>query len=119
MSDDVVVGPAASLPEGAHRVVRAGRRELGIFNVGGELYALPNLCPHQRGPLCAGRVSGTIKCTAETSWRFSWQHEGEIVTCPWHAQEFHIPSGTCLAFPEIKLKRFPIRIDGDDIVVSV
>jgi nitrite reductase/ring-hydroxylating ferredoxin subunit len=119
MPSDVVVGSADSLPEGTHRVVRAGRRELGIFNICGELYALPNLCPHQRGPLCAGRISGTVDCTAETNWQFRWRHEGEIITCPWHAQEFHVPSGTCLAYPQIRLKRFPIRIEDGEIVVSV
>jgi nitrite reductase/ring-hydroxylating ferredoxin subunit len=119
MPEDVAVATLSELPEGAHKVVRAGRRELGLFNVGGKLYALPNLCPHQRGPLCEGRVSGTLDCTEETGWRFSWRHEGEIVTCPWHAQEFHIPTGTCIAFPQIRLKSFPVRIEGDAVLVTV
>jgi nitrite reductase (NADH) small subunit len=119
MSSEIAVATVDAIPEGKHKVVRAGNRELGIFNVGGRFYALPNLCPHQRGPLCTGRVSGTVDCTAETGWRFSWRHEGEIVTCPWHAQEFHIPTGTCLAFPQIKLKSFPVRVDGENILVSV
>jgi nitrite reductase (NADH) small subunit len=116
---EVEVAHVDDVPEGAHKIVRAGRRELGVFNVRGTLYALPNLCPHQRGPLCEGRVSGTIECDEETDWRPSWRHEGEIVICPWHAQEFHIPTGACLAYPEIKLKSFPVRVEDGRILVEL
>ncbi len=30
-------------------------RELGVFNIRGKVHAIPNLCPHQRGPLCKAR----------------------------------------------------------------
>ena len=52
------IGRLEDLPPGSHRVVRAGNRELGVFNIAGELHAIPNLCPHQRGPLCTGRSVG-------------------------------------------------------------
>jgi len=119
LPSEVAVASVEAIPEGTHKVVRAGNRELGIFNVAGRYYALPNLCPHQRGPLCAGRVSGTIDCTEESGWRLHWLHEGEIVTCPWHAQEFHIPTGRSIAFPAIKLKSFPVRVEGEQILVTV
>ena len=50
-----VVGDVSDFPEGSHGVVKVGRREIGVFNIGGELYGLPNVCPHQTGPLCEGR----------------------------------------------------------------
>ena len=43
------VGLAADLPPSSHRVVRAGNRELGIFNIGGTLHALFN-CAGLPGP---------------------------------------------------------------------
>jgi nitrite reductase (NADH) small subunit len=119
MSREFAVATVDAIPVGSHWVVRAGNRELGIFNIEGRFYALPNLCPHQRGPLCSGRVSGALEANEATGWRFSWQHEGEVVTCPWHAQEFHIPTGTCLAFPEIKLKSFDVRVVDDEILVTI
>ena len=64
------VGRAADLPPGRHVVVRAGNRELGIFNIGGTLHALPNLCPHQRGPCARARPpvrSSTVRRRAG-SW---------------------------------------------------
>ena len=44
---EAVVGRLTDFPEGTHRVVRVGRREIGVFNIRGRLYGLPNLCPHQ------------------------------------------------------------------------
>jgi nitrite reductase/ring-hydroxylating ferredoxin subunit len=112
------VGRVEEIPEGAHRVVRVANRELGIFNIRGEYHALPNLCPHQRGPLCTGHVSGTLDYGPHTGWELSWIWEGEVVTCPWHGLEFHVPSGQCLAFSDIRLRKYDVRVaDGELRVV--
>ncbi len=107
------IGRLEDLPPGAHRVVRAGNRELGVFNIAGELHAIPNLCPHQRGPLCAGAVSGTIDCGPHTDWQLAWIWEGEVVTCPWHSLEFHVPTGRCIAFEDIRLRTFEVTVADD------
>jgi nitrite reductase/ring-hydroxylating ferredoxin subunit len=50
------VGGIDEFPAGTHKVVKVGRlREIGVFNIDGKLYALPNLCPHQTGPTIVGR----------------------------------------------------------------
>lgn len=106
------VGRVSEFPEGEHRVVRVGRREVGIFNVGGRFYGLPNLCPHQTGPLCEGRPAvGTLVSRRERDWRFEWVHDGEIVACPWHGLEYHVPTGRCLAFPEIRLRAYRVVVE--------
>src|SRR5689334_5717722 len=98
------VGVLADFPEGEPRVVHVDRREIGIVNVRGTLYALPNLCPHRAGPLCrAPRTTGTLGASAEDGFAFRWILEGEIITCPWHGMEFHVPTGQCLAHREIRL----------------
>jgi nitrite reductase/ring-hydroxylating ferredoxin subunit len=115
-----VVGRLADFPEGTHRVVRVGRREIGVFNIRGRLYGLPNLCPHQTGPLCEGRrVTGTLAADAAGDWRPRWTMEGEVVVCPWHGLEYHVPTGRCLAYPEIQLRRYEVGVEGDDVVVSL
>ena len=92
--------------------------ELGVFNIDGTYHAIPNLCPHQRGPLCQGSVSGTLDYGPHTSWELAWIWEGEVVTCPWHALEFHVPTGRCVALPDIRLKTFEVRVvDGEIRVV--
>ena len=55
---------------------------------------------------------------AEGGWQPRWEQEGEIVACPWHGLEYHVPSGRCLAFPEIVLRRYDVVVEGEDVVVS-
>lgn len=115
-----VVGGVAEFPEGTHRVVRAGSREVGVFNIGGRFYGLPNVCPHQAGPLCtARRTQGTTVAGAGSGWRTEWAMEGEVIACPWHGIEYHIPTGRCLVFPEIRLRTYPVVVRDGMVVVSV
>jgi nitrite reductase/ring-hydroxylating ferredoxin subunit len=116
---DYVVARLDELPTGSRRIVRAGRLEIGVFNVDGQYYALPNVCAHQFGPLCEGVVTGTLVANAGTGWRPAWLHEGRILTCPWHALEYDITTGRSLAYPRIKLRRFAVRVEGDYLVVVV
>jgi nitrite reductase (NADH) small subunit len=107
-------------PEGKHRVVEVAGREIGIFNIRGELHALPNICPHQTGPLCrAKKLIGSFDARKEGDWKREWVHDGEVIACPWHGLENHVPSGRCLAFPHIRLRKYDIQIVGEEIVVSL
>lgn len=107
------------LGPGQRRIVRAGNLEIGVFNVDGRYYALPNVCTHQFGPLCEGRITGTLAASAETGWRTAWVQEGRILTCPWHALEFDLTTGRCVAYPKIRLRQFPVHVEGDQVLVTV
>jgi nitrite reductase/ring-hydroxylating ferredoxin subunit len=112
------IGSAASFPPGSHAVVRAGKIDVGIFNVGGTLHALPNVCPHQFGPLCAGTVSGAIACHAAGGFHWVYEQEGEIVTCPWHGIEFEIATGRCLSSSRLKVRPYPVELVDGTVVIS-
>jgi nitrite reductase (NADH) small subunit len=114
-----VVCRTADLPPGSHVVVDVGRRQIGVFNVAGRYYALPNLCPHQIGPLCAGRTTGTLAASAATDWQPEWVLDGEVIVCPWHGLEFHVPTGRCLAYAEITLRSYEVRVVDDHVRVVV
>ena len=112
------IGRAEEIPEVQHRDVRDGNREIAVFNIRGEYHAIPNLCPHQRGPLCDGGVSGPIDYGPHTDFKLAWIWEGEVVTCPWHSLEFHVPTGQCVAFHEIRLRTYEVLVrDGELLVV--
>lgn len=111
------VARVGELPEGRHIVVEVRGREIGLFNVRGRYYALPNACFHQNGPLCRGAISGTVACSVETGWKRAWVAEGEIIVCPWHALEFNVTTGQCLAYPKRRLPTWEVQIDGDQINV--
>ena len=91
-----------------------------MFNIGGRLYGLPNLCPHQTGPLCEGRAADRHAGRRRGSdWRPRWAMEGEVIACPWHGLEYHVPTGRCLAYPAITLRRYAVDVRGDDVVVTL
>jgi nitrite reductase/ring-hydroxylating ferredoxin subunit len=117
---EVVVGRLVDFPEGTHTVVEAAGRRIGVFHIGGRLYGLPNRCAHQGGPLCEGRAAtGTLTSDAAGGWRPRWEMEGEVIACPWHGLEYHIPTGRCLAFPEIRLHPYAVTVRGDEVCVTV
>jgi nitrite reductase (NADH) small subunit len=112
-----VVASVADLPEGHHLVVEVHGRQIGVFNVHGRYYALPNVCFHQSGPLCQGAVSGTVIANASTGWQRTWASDGEIIVCPWHSLEFEIATGQCLAYPKRRLPTYSVQVDGDRLVI--
>jgi nitrite reductase (NADH) small subunit len=114
-----IIASTADFPEGTHRVVELNGRKIGVFNIQGNYNALPSLCPHQLGPLCSGKVFGTLISSQETDWQLRWEHEGEIVTCPWHGLEFHIPTGQCLAFSEIRLRSSKVWVEDGLIKIRL
>lgn len=115
-----VVGDVSEFPHGSHKVVRVGRREIGVFNVDGKLYGLPNLCPHQTGPLCEGKkLTGTLAARKENDWTFEWEHEGKIVACPWHGLEYHVMTGQCLAYENIRLRTYEVVVEDGKVKVRL
>ena len=114
------VGDLSDFPEGTHKVVKVGGRQIGIFNIRGKFYGLPNVCPHQTGPLCEAKVvSGTLIATKETGWKSEWVHDGEIIVCPWHGLEYHVPTGQSMAYPNIRLRRYEVVVEDDKVKVQL
>src|SRR5260370_29446089 len=78
------VGGIDEFPAGTHKVVKVGRlREIGVFNIAGTFYALPNLGPHPTGPLSQGLVTRAIEAAANDpgTWDFEWVMHVEDITC--------------------------------------
>jgi nitrite reductase/ring-hydroxylating ferredoxin subunit len=114
-----VVCSASELEIADHVVVQVGARQLGVFEVAGEYFALPSVCPHQNGPLCRGAVTGTVVADQSSDWRPYWIKEGEVVSCPWHSMEFDIRSGVCLANSRFRVPVYPARAVDGQIVVEL
>lgn len=115
---EAVVGTVAELPPGERKLVRVGAVEVGVFNVGGRYYALPNICTHQFGPLCQGQVSGTVMARAAEQFKLTWVKDGQVLVCPWHGLEFDLTTGECLAFPRVKLRAYRVEVREGVVVVS-
>jgi nitrite reductase/ring-hydroxylating ferredoxin subunit len=85
------VGTVEEIPLGERKIVTIGRRSIGVFNVGGEFYAIRNKCPHEGGPLCEGVLSGLVR--SDRPGAYEYVRRGEILRCPWHQWEFDIRTG--------------------------
>jgi nitrite reductase (NADH) small subunit len=118
MTNECEIARVEDVPEGTHKVVTVGGREIGIFNVRGTFYAVPNACFHQNGPLCRGAVSGTLIADAETDWKPMWVQEGEVIVCPWHSLEFNVTTGQCIAYPHRKLPTYAVRVEDGRILFA-
>jgi 3-phenylpropionate/trans-cinnamate dioxygenase ferredoxin subunit len=85
-------------------------RSIGLFNLGGEFFALRNRCPHQGGPLCEGRVWGALE--AERPGEFRYSRGGEILACIWHGWEFDIRTGQSWCEPErLRVRRYDVEVE--------
>ncbi len=94
------VAHADDIPEGQSRIVTFKQKEVAIFNIGGEFFAIENTCPHMGGPLGEGFL------------------DDETVTCPWHAWQFNVKTGEHKLNPSSKLKTFKVRLEGSKIFLG-
>ncbi len=107
-ADDIGIG------EKLHMTI--GRRDIAVFNVGGDFYALANTCPHEGGPLCHGMVTGLALSDGPNDYRI--ERKGEFVRCPWHGWEFDIKTGQSWCDPKsMRARQFNIRVaPGEELV---
>ena len=96
----VRVANLADVAQGGALVVTMDRYDVALFNVGGEIHAYENVCPHQGGPIGEG-----------------WIEDG-VVTCPWHAWRFDLRTGGMTLGDFARLRRFDVRVEGNDVFVA-
>ena len=96
----VTVGRIEDVPVGRGATVQLdGGKELALYNVGGQFFAIENFCPHRGAPLADGNLTG------------------HIVECDWHGWRFDVRNGDCLTTScpvdsfEVKIEEGMIKID--------
>jgi nitrite reductase/ring-hydroxylating ferredoxin subunit len=86
-----VLAPVSELAPGSSKRFRVKGRDIALFNVKGEFFALLDRCPHEGASLCRGRIIGLVESDGPGQYRVS--RHGELVRCPWHGWEFDIRTG--------------------------
>ena len=105
-----VLARAAEVPSGTCKIVTARGREIGIFNINGEFYALSNRCPHKGAELCRGMIVGLPQSDAPGEYRIS--RPGEFIRCPWHGWEFDIRTGQSWCDPNsVRARNFKVSVE--------
>jgi nitrite reductase (NADH) small subunit len=113
-----VVATVGEIESGGSKVVPIGRYGVGVYNVNGKYYAIANYCPHEGGPLCSGRTHGQTVLDPERPGGAAEARKGEFIYCPWHQWGFELATGTTAVKPEWSIRTYPVRVDGDNVIVT-
>jgi nitrite reductase (NADH) small subunit len=112
------IGALAELPLGRPVEWVVGSISIGIVRLASGVHAFRNECPHQGAPLCRGYFAGTMVPSAPSVLEYGL--EEEVIRCPWHGWEFHVPSGEALfGISTRRLRKFDVEIRDDDVYVRV
>lgn len=104
-----LVGTVAEIPPGGRKIVEVAGRAIGVFNLGGEFFALRNRCPHQGAALCEGKLGSCVSSQAPGHYEMS--REGEILRCPWHGWEFDVRTGQSWFDPKsVRVKSYEVAV---------
>jgi 3-phenylpropionate/trans-cinnamate dioxygenase ferredoxin component len=102
MTGFVKVARTDEIGPGQARVVEVMGKQIAVFNIDGEFFAIDNICTHEEASLAEGHVSG---------------HE---VTCPLHGAKFDVRTGEVLGPPAYDdVTSYPVRVTGADVEVDV
>ena len=100
----VEVCPLDELPPGSMKLVPAGSITVGVFNCGGNIYAIEDRCSHDDGPLAEG----------------DWDRDECTVICPRHGSQFDLATGRPLSLPAyVPVETFPVRVEDGIVKVEV
>ena len=78
-----------------------GEKTICVANCEGSLSAMDNVCLHRGGPLGQGVIE-----------------DGKVV-CPWHGWQYDRKTGQAAHNPAAKVAVYPIKVEGDDVLVEI
>ncbi|MEP3638807.1 MAG: nitrite reductase small subunit NirD [Paracoccaceae bacterium] len=98
----VAIGTLNDIPRQGSRCVKNGDITIAVFRTSDDrVFALEDKCPHKNGPLSQGIV-----------------HDG-CVTCPLHNWVIALDTGTAQGADEGQTQSFPIKLDGDTVLLGL
>jgi nitrite reductase/ring-hydroxylating ferredoxin subunit len=96
----VKVGSVSALQPGWVLEARIGENYYAVCNTGGGIHCLDGECPCTGGPLSQGAL------------------RNDLLVCPWHGWRFD-RNGVCAYDDSIRIAAFPVKIEGDHILIDV
>lgn len=105
MSDFKAIATVDQLPSGERIVVAVNELYIAVFNVGGHLYAIEDTCTHDDGPLAEGMLIDDA--------------ENPRIECERHGATFELKTGKPTFPAVVPVKRYPVKIEGDSILIDI
>jgi len=100
MSVFVEVAPVQELPPGTGRTFHVADKEVAVFNIQGECYAIDDSCVHAGASLGSGKL------------------EGRIVTCRAHGLRYDVTTGE-VTTGGLRVASYPAKVSDGRIFVAV
>lgn len=113
-----LVTELAGLENAKPQIFSVAGRSIGLIRSNGTVYAVRNVCPHKRAPVCRGTLKGTMLPSDPNTFVFGL--ENQVLQCPWHGWEFDLETGRTLCAGETKkLTLYPVTIKDDEVYVDL
>jgi nitrite reductase/ring-hydroxylating ferredoxin subunit len=111
-----VVAAVGEIAEGERKLITIEGRDIGVFNVEGEYFALLNRCPHAGAQLCKGLIVGFAD--SDEPGHYKLDQQGEFLRCPWHGWEFEIRTGQSWFDPKkVRTRAYKTSVEaGSELV---
>jgi 3-phenylpropionate/trans-cinnamate dioxygenase ferredoxin subunit len=101
MGDFIEAARLEEVPAGTGKTVTIGGKQVGLFNVDGQIYAIDDSCPHKGSSLGMGRL------------------DGQIVTCRSHGMKFNVTNGCFAGTSDVALPSYPVKVVDGEIMVAL
>ena|SRR5215475_15771811 len=89
------------IPPGTGTMVNVAGKDVAIFNVDGNIYAIDDTCVHQGSSLSQGKL------------------DGKVVTCRGHGWRFDVTTGYVTSSPGFGVASYPVKVVDGKIMVAV
>ena len=112
-----IVARTTDIPPGGNKVVGVEGRDIVIFHVNGEFFALLNRCPHAGAPL--EKAACVARLTSPEPGVYQRSRVGELLRCAWHGWEFDMRNGQSYFDPKrFKIRSYPVAIESGEALVE-
>ena len=114
------VGNVDEFENGGCKIIGQGDVEIGVFRIGEEFHAYRNICPHQGGPVCQGRILEKVEqnlAEDKTNRGLCFSNRHVHIICPWHGYEFDLKTGMHPGDRRVRLRGHEIERRGNEIYV--
>ena len=102
-----IVARTSEIPPGGNKVVDVDGRDIVVFHVNGEFFALLNRCPHEGAPL--DKAACVARLTSPEPGVYQRSRVGELLRCAWHGWEFDMRNGQSWFDPKrVKVRTYPV-----------
>ena len=114
-----IVARTTDIPPGGNKVVGIDGRDIVVFHVNGEFFALLNRCPHEGAPL--EKAACIARLTSPEPGVYQRSRVGEFLRCAWHGWEFDMRTGQSWGDAKrFKIRSFPVAVErGEELAADM